>query len=1186
MKKLLLLLTFVAQLSASFSQVSNYTYTIGSETYTPITGGTVLVTGAYDAYNSPAISLSFNYNCTAVTSIRINADGHIGLGTYISTANYTPLSGTINGSIGLLSVFGRDMASSTLGSPEIRYETVGNEFVAQWTDASRSGTTGERFSYQVRINTVTNVIKYVYGSYTAGLANANYPEIGLKGVNNVFPGNVKNVTLACGATGWLGMTAGTANNSKVCIASPTIPASGTSITWSPPTVPTPAAITGVTAQCPGVTGQTYSVPTVAGATSYAWTLPTGWAITAGNTTNSITVTTGTTGQNGNISVTASGPCGTSAASTVAVSVGNDTPSTPGTITGSASPCPGITGQTYSITAVTNATTYTWSVPTGWTITSGAGTNSITVTSGSAGQNGNITVTAGNACGTSAAASKPVTVLPGTPAVPGTISGTATQCPGLTTQTYSIAAVANATTYTWTVPTGWTITSGTGTNTIVVSTGAPGQNGNITVTAGNSCGTSTAASLAVTVGNQTPSTPPAITGTATQCPGVTGQTYSVPNVPLATTYTWTVPTGWSITGGAGTNTITVTTGATAQNGNITVTAGNPCGTSAASTFAVTVSNGTPATPGAITGLQAQCPGTTGQTYSIAAVTNATIYTWTVPTGWVITAGAGTTTITVTAGSAGQNGNITVTAGNSCGTSTAATKPVVVSPATPVTPGTISGTATQCPSLTTQTYTVASVPNATTYTWTVPTGWAITAGAGTNTIIVSTGTTGQNGNITVTAGNSCGTSSAASLPVTVGNGTPATPGSISGVVSLCPSTSGQTYSIASVPNATTYNWTVPTGWIISAGAGTNTITVTSGGAGQNGSITVNSSNACGTSSTSTIAVTVDPGAPSTPGSISGTTTQCPGVISQTYSIVAVANATTYTWTVPTGWTITSGAGTASITVTTGAPGQNGDITVTAGNSCGTSFAAISSIIVAAGTPDAPASIAGNAAQCPAVAGQTYSVTAVANATTYTWTVPAGWAITAGAGTNTITVTSGSAGQNGDITVSAGNICGTSTATTYAVIVNALPQVNAGVDTVVCSYNFPFDLTATGNATSYSWSNGSVNALTNITAAGTFTVTGTLNGCTSTDAVVVTSDPCVGIEEAAGNSITLYPNPTNANLTIASSATEGMAYSIYTIDGKFMASGEILNGATTINVLGFAPGKYFVHTAAKVLSFEVMN
>ncbi len=92
----------------------------------------------------------------------------------------------------------------------------------------------------------------------------------------------------------------------------------------------------------------------------------------------------------------------------------------------------------------------------------------------------------------------------------------------------------------------------------------------------------------------------------------------------------------------------------------------------------------------------------------------------------------------------------------------------------------------------------------------------------------------------------------------------------------------------------------------------------------------------SASSSVVVAVNVAAPSTPGTISGTTTQCPALTGQIYSISAVTNATTYTWTVPTGWAITSGAGTTSITVTTGSTGQNGNITVRAGNGCGTSAA----------------------------------------------------------------------------------------------------------------------------------------------------------------------------------------------------------------------------------------------------------
>ena len=96
--------------------------------------------------------------------------------------------------------------------------------------------------------------------------------------------------------------------------------------------------------------------------------------------------------------------------------------------------------------------------------------------------------------------------------------------------------------------------------------------------------------------------------------------------------------------------------------------------------ITVYNSAPATPGAISGTAQQCAGSAGQTYSVSAVTNATTYTWTLPTGWSVTAGAGTVSITVTAGSGGQNGNITVTAGNACGNSTAVTKAVTVSAVT--------------------------------------------------------------------------------------------------------------------------------------------------------------------------------------------------------------------------------------------------------------------------------------------------------------------------------------------------------------------------------------------------------------------------------------------------------------------------------------------------------------------------
>ena len=85
--------------------------------------------------------------------------------------------------------------------------------------------------------------------------------------------------------------------------------------------------------------------------------------------------------------------------------------------------------------------------------------------------------------------------------PGAISGTTPVCVG-TSYTYSIPAVANASSYTWTVPAGWVINSGQGTTTI---TATPGGVGNICVTASNLCGTSAQTCYAVTL--NTPSTAP-------------------------------------------------------------------------------------------------------------------------------------------------------------------------------------------------------------------------------------------------------------------------------------------------------------------------------------------------------------------------------------------------------------------------------------------------------------------------------------------------------------------------------------------------------------------------------------------------------------------------------------------------------------------------------------------------------
>jgi len=95
------------------------------------------------------------------------------------------------------------------------------------------------------------------------------------------------------------------------------------------------------------------------------------------------------------SIVASNACGSTMRELTIGVIGP--PSAPGIISGPSEPDIGFTAG-YSIDAVTGATSYTWTVPVGWTIDTGQGTTSISVTVG-AGE-GEIAVEASNACGAS------------------------------------------------------------------------------------------------------------------------------------------------------------------------------------------------------------------------------------------------------------------------------------------------------------------------------------------------------------------------------------------------------------------------------------------------------------------------------------------------------------------------------------------------------------------------------------------------------------------------------------------------------------------------------------------------------------------------------------------------------------------------------------------------------------------
>ena len=828
------------------------------------------------------------------------------------------------------------------------------------------------------------------------------------------------------------------------------------------------SISGPTPVCSGSTN-TYSVINDPIATSYTWTLPSGW--TGSSTTNSITATPTAMANSGNISVTANNGSCSSTPQTLAITV-TVTPVQPGTISGPTTVCSG-TMYTYSVTPVPGATAYTWTLPPGWT--GASTTNSIVATPSST--SGNITVKANNGSCDSAPQTLAVTAT-ASPAQPSAITGPGAVCSG-NAYTYSVTNDPSATSYTWIFPSGWTATSTT--NSIVATPTAAAVSGTISVTANNSSCTSIPQTLAVTA-TITPDQPGPISGPAAVCSGVV-YTYSVTPVSGATGYTWTLPTGW--TGSSTTNSINATAGST---GTISVTANTGSCSSVPATLAVTVNN-IPAQPGAISGPAAVCSGT-AYTYSIAAVSGATSYTWSLPSGW---AGTSTTTsISATLTGSATSGSISVVANNGLCSSIPQMLPVTVT-ITPDQPGAISGPATVC-SGTMNTYSVIAVPYATSYTWTLPSGW--TGISTTNSINATASLT--SGNIIVTANNgSCfSTSQTLAINVTV---TPIQPGSISGPTTVCTGTTNS-YSVAAVPGASSYTWILPSGW--TGTSVTNSINATASISAVSGNITVtaNAGASC-SSAPQTLFVTVIP-TPAPPGAISGPAAVCSG-ITYTYSIAAVPGAASYTWILPSGWTGSSTTNSISVMPTDSA--VSGNIIVTADNgSCASTPQTLAVSVTI--TPNEPGSISGPTDVCSGVT-YTYSIAAVPGATGYTWTLPSGW--TGTSMTSSIAATPSS--MSGTVSVTANNGTCSSTSQILPVTVTSTPS-GAGPITgpvATCS-GIPstYSIAAVANATGYIWSlpsgwSGSSTTNTIIvtpsTSSGTISVTPFNDACSGTPAIL---------------------------------------------------------------------------------------
>jgi len=312
------------------------------------------------------------------------------------------------------------------------------------------------------------------------------------------------------------------------------------------------------------------------------------------------------------------------------------------------------------------------------------------------------------------------------------------------------------------------------------------------------------------------------------------------------------------------------------------------------------------------------------------------------------------------------------------------------------------------------------------------------------------------------------------------------------------------------------------------------------------------------------------------ITGDSALCSGSSNIIYS--TQANYDNYSWNVSAGGSITSGAGTNSVTITwNGSGNQTVSVDFTNELGCQSLSPTVYNVEVAP-LPEAIGLVSGSGSVCAGSIGVEYSVQPVMHASSYEWSLPAGATIVSGAGTATITVDFDLTASSGIIKVNGVNDCGTGLSSpNYNVQVYPIP-----VTPVITQFG---DTLVSSSADGNQWYidgveiPGATDQKHVAVYIGTYSVVVTLSECSSEVSNSILVLPVSTGEVKEVSSYEIFPNPNSGifNIKVGNSGNESYSIEVYNNNGKLVYKQDDVilnvNNDTRIDMNGSSAGVYSV-------------